>query len=177
VLVVNHASYLDGLVLVAALPHGCRFVAKEAFERQRVAGPFLRRIGALFVERMDPRAGAADTRRVAEALGRDGAQPIAIFPEATFFRMPGLLPFKMGAFLVAADVGVPVVPAALRGTRSILRADQWLPRRGRVELRVGEAIVPAGPHWQAALELRDAARARVLQLCGEPDLGDERFAL
>jgi 1-acyl-sn-glycerol-3-phosphate acyltransferase len=87
--------------------------------------------------------------------------------------MPGLLPFKMGAFLVAADVGVPVVPAALRGTRSILRADQWLPRRGRVTLRFAEPIVPRDASWQAAVELRDAARARMLELCGEPDLGDQ----
>jgi 1-acyl-sn-glycerol-3-phosphate acyltransferase len=177
VLVVNHASYFDGLVLLAALPRGCRFVAKREFEAQRVAGPFLRRIGALFVERAEPRSGAEDTRRVAAALAGGSPRPIVFFPEATFFRMPGLLPFKLGAFVVAAEAHVAVVPAALRGTRSILRADQWLPRRGRVELRVGEAIVPAGPHWQAALELRDAARARVLQLCGEPDLGDERFAL
>jgi len=176
VLVVNHASYLDGLVLVAALPHGCRFVAKEAFEHQRVAGPFLRRIGALFVERVDPRAGAADTRRVAEALSGDGAEPIMIFPEATFFRMPGLLPFKMGAFVVAAEMRAPVVPAALRGTRSILRADQWLPRRGRVELRFAAPIVPTAASWQAAVELRDATRARVLELCGEPDLGDQPVA-
>jgi len=172
VLISNHASYIDGMVLFAGLPHGCRFVAKKEFEEQRVAGPFLRRIGALFVERADPRGGVEDTRRVAEALKAGGPQPIAFFPEATFFRMPGLLPFKMGAFLVAAETGVPVVPAALRGTRSILRADQWLPRRGRVELRLGEPIVPRAASWQAAVELRDAARARVLEMCGEPDLGD-----
>jgi 1-acyl-sn-glycerol-3-phosphate acyltransferase len=173
VLVVNHASYIDGLVLLAALPRGCLFVAKKEFERQRVAGPFLRRIGALFVERADPRGGAEDTRRVTEALRR-GELPIAFFPEATFFRMPGLLPFKMGAFLVAAEAGVPVVPGALRGTRSILRADQWLPRRGRVELRLSEPIAASGARWQAALELRDRARSRVLAMCGEPDLGDQQ---
>jgi len=175
VLVVNHASYIDGLVLLAALPRGCLFVAKKEFERQRVAGPFLRRIGALFVERADPRGGAEDTRRVTEAL-RSSELPIAFFPEATFFRMPGLLPFKLGAFQGAAEAGVPVVPGALRGTRSILRANQWLPRRGRVELRLAEPIAASAASWQATLELRDRARARVLEMCGEPDLGDQQVA-
>ena len=105
---------------------------------------------------------------------RRGELPIVFFPEATFFRMPGLLPFKLGAFMVAAEVGVPVVPGALRGTRSILRADQWLPRRGRVELRLAEPIAASAASWQAALALRDRARSRVLEMCGEPDLGDQQ---
>jgi hypothetical protein len=64
----------------------------------------------------------------------------------------------------------------LRGTRSLLRADQWLPRRGRLELRLAEPIAASGASWQAGLELRDRARARVLEMCGEPDLGDQQVA-
>ena len=46
--------------------------------------------------------------------------------------MPGLLPFRMGAFVIAAQAGVPVVPVTLRGTRSVLRDGQWLFRRARL---------------------------------------------
>jgi 1-acyl-sn-glycerol-3-phosphate acyltransferase len=175
VLVVNHSSYVDGVVLVAALPRPCSFVAKRQLEGQRVAGPFLRRLGALFVERVDPRGGVEDTRRVADALRK--GRLAAFFPEGTFLRMPGLLPFRMGAFVTAADAAVPVVPAALRGTRSMLRGDQWLPRRGDVDLWIGEPIPPQGSDWAAALRLRDAARAQILAACGEPDLGERRVEL
>lgn len=171
VLVTNHASYFDGLALVAALPRGGRFVAKKELETQRVAGPFLRRLGAIFVERVDPRGGVEDTRQVVEALREPGGErPLVFFPEGTFTRMPGLLPFKLGAFVAAAETGACVIPAALTGTRSILRGDQWLPRRGRVTLRVGDALVPRGTGWQAAIQLRDRARSQVLKLSGEPDL-------
>ena len=50
------------------------------------------------------------------------------------------MPFYLGAFTVAAEAGVPVIPVAIRGTRSILRANNWLPRRGSVHIDIGEAI-------------------------------------
>jgi 1-acyl-sn-glycerol-3-phosphate acyltransferase len=171
VLVVNHASYFDAVALMAAVPGEPRFVAKRELASQRVAGPLLRRLDALFVERFDLPAGVADTEAVLEAT-RAGAR-IVSFPEGTFQRMPGLLPFKLGSFLVASRAGVPVVPVALRGTRSILRADQWFPRRGVVEVRIGKPIEPLGRDWSAAVYLRDRARAEILWLCGEPDLEEE----
>jgi len=171
VVVANHASYLDGLVLAAALPAPVRFVAKHELAGQRVAGPFLRGIDALFVERVDPERGARDAERAAEAV-RDGDR-LLFFAEGTFARMPGLLPFRLGAFHVAAETGVPVVPVVLRGTRSVLRGDQWLPRRGRIDVRVEQPLVPKGTDWTAVVEVRDAARAAILRLCDEPDLAGE----
>ena len=116
------------------------------------------------MERADPRGGVEDTRQIVEAMkDQKNGRPIVFFPEGTFSRMPGLLPFKLGAFVAAAQAGVPAVPAALRGTRSILRGDQWLPRRGSASLRVGDPITPKGSDWQDAIHLRDAARAEVSQ--------------
>ncbi len=128
-------------------------------------------MGTLFVERFDLQAGVEDYRLVLDAV-REGSLVVA-FPEGTLRRMPGLLPFKLGSFLAAAEASKPVVPIALRGTRSILRSDQWFPRRGSVEMHVGKAIEPSGPDWTAAVELRDRCRAEMLALCGEPDLGEE----
>jgi 1-acyl-sn-glycerol-3-phosphate acyltransferase len=92
------------------------------------------------------------------------------FPEGGFERAPGLAPFHLGAFMAAAEAGLPVVPVALRGTRSILRADQWFPRRGRIVVTVGAPIRPPGTGFEAALRLRDATRAQILAHSGEPDL-------
>jgi 1-acyl-sn-glycerol-3-phosphate acyltransferase len=88
--------------------------------------------------------------------------------------MPGLLEFRLGAFLAAAQARLPVVPIAIRGTRSILRGDQWLPRRGRITVRIGAPIKPDGADFAAAVRLRDAARAFILAHCHEPDLAHEQ---
>lgn len=171
VLVVNHASYLDGIVLVAALPDQLSFVAKRELEDYLVSRSYLRSIGTQFVERFDLQRGLKDTERLL-ALIR-GAQPLGFFPEGTFRRMPGLLPFRMGAFVVAAQAGAPVVPVALRGTRSILREGHWLPRRGALNVTIGAPIAPQGSDWNAAIALRDAARREILLHVREPDLSLE----
>jgi 1-acyl-sn-glycerol-3-phosphate acyltransferase len=174
IFVSNHASYVDGLVLAAALAEPVRFVAKRELAGQFFAGIFLRRIGALFVERADVGQGALDAQQ-AIAASRSGDR-LLFFPEGTFRRMPGLLPFRMGAFLVAAEARVRVVPIALHGTRSLLRGDQWMPRRCALTVAFGPPVEPKGTDWSAAVELRDATRAALLQLSGEPDLSEESIS-
>ncbi|MCG8527338.1 MAG: hypothetical protein MI748_13215, partial [Opitutales bacterium] len=80
-------------------------------------------------------------------------------------------------FAAAAEVGAPVVPVAIRGTRSLLRADTWFPRRGAVRVVVAAPIMPQGNDWATAVTLRDASRASLLQHLGEPDLAHESSPL
>ncbi|MEY5098111.1 MAG: hypothetical protein RJA36_830 [Pseudomonadota bacterium] len=172
-LVANHSSYLDSLVLLAALPApGWRFVAKRELADSFPVRVFLQRLGCEFVERFDFLQGVADTERLAAAAARGAA--LAVFPEGTFTRVPGLRPFRMGAFLVAARAGLEVLPVALAGTRDCLREGHWLPRRGMVRVTLGQplGVPPQGDDWSRALALRDAARAFILAGCGEPDLED-----
>ncbi len=164
----NHASYLDAVVLAAALPRGGSFVAKRELARVGVARFFLGRLGTEFVERFDAKRSVEDTAKLMEAARR--GRSLVVFPEGTFGRAAGLRPFRMGAFVVAARTGSPVVPVALRGTRSILRDGSWFPRRGAVSVVIGDPLVPRGTDWAAALALREATRAHILRWCGEPDL-------
>jgi 1-acyl-sn-glycerol-3-phosphate acyltransferase len=165
----NHQSYLDGLVLTALLPPGFAFVVKRELEKSLFARIFLRRLGTLFVERFDAAQSAGETRKVLEAI--QAGQSLVIFPEGTFQRYPGLLPFRMGTFAVAVDAGVPVVPVAIQGTRSLLRGDDRLLRHGRVKVAAAPAVKPDGNGWHAGVQLRDEVRAAILARCGEPDLG------
>jgi 1-acyl-sn-glycerol-3-phosphate acyltransferase len=169
VLVANHLSYLDGFVLVAALPCEFGFVAKVELRDYFTIRMLLSRMDVEFIERFDIERGVADARRVAQAAAR--GKSLLFFPEGTFQRMPGLLPFHMGAFVTAAEAGMPVVPVTIRGARSKLRSGSMLPRRGAVSVAVGKPIAPKGSDWSAAIELRDAAREDILRHCGEPDLG------
>jgi 1-acyl-sn-glycerol-3-phosphate acyltransferase len=168
VFVANHASYLDALVLFATLPADLSYIAKQELAKKCISRVPMRRLGVEFVERFDAHRGVEDTVRVVKAVRQGRA--VVFFSEGTFGREPGLRPFRMGAFVVAARTGVPVVPVAIRGTRSILRADQWFPRRGAVRLTIGTPLTPQGSDWSAAIALRDAARTQILHVCGEPDL-------
>jgi 1-acyl-sn-glycerol-3-phosphate acyltransferase len=136
VLVVNHASYLDVLVLLAVLPLRRRYVAKRELAERCISHLPLQRLGIEFVKRFAAPHGVEDTARVLQAV-RQG-QTMVFFPEGTFGRKPG--PFHMGAFVVATQAGVPVVPLALHGTRSILRSGQWVPRRGSSASRLARLL-------------------------------------
>ena len=172
VYVVNHTSYLDHLALAAVLPGDLAFAAYKELVDAPIQGPFVRRLGALFVERFDTEGAAAEVERALAIL--KAGRPLVIYPEATIMRMPGLLDFMMGAFVTAAKAGVPVIPVAIGGARNILRHDHlWFPRRGRLEVHVGPAISPTGPDFEAALHLRDAARAFILAHIHEPDLAGQ----
>jgi 1-acyl-sn-glycerol-3-phosphate acyltransferase len=140
----------------------------------------LKRIHTLFVERFDTQQAIADAARVADASGSGRA--VLFFPEGTFTRSPGLLPFHMGAFAAAATTKTPIVPIVIRGTRSMLRAASWFPRPGRISVRIGAPIDPrhyggaAEDDWALALKLRAAAREYMLHHYGEPDLSGDRPA-
>ena len=172
IVVCNHASYLDGVILIATLPQPIAFVAKGELRDSLIAGTFLRGIGATFVERFDVEQSVADAQAIASIA--ESGRSILFFPEGTFTRAPGLRPFHMGAFTTAAQANLPVVPVTLSGTRSLLRDEALLPRRSALALWLSEAIQPEGTDWQAAVRLRDQARADILSKLEEPDLADTR---
>ncbi|MGO9485773.1 MAG: 1-acyl-sn-glycerol-3-phosphate acyltransferase [Rhodomicrobium sp.] len=170
VLVFNHSSYMDVVVLGAVLPGEPAYIAKREFAPKFFIGNFMRRLGTLFVERFDTSASLADTES-AIAAARQGRN-IVFFPEGAFTRRAGLSEFYLGAFKVAAEAGLPVVPGIIRGTRTMLRSDQWFPRWTPLSVTIGSPIVPSGKDFAAVLQLRDEARKVVLAGCGEPDLGE-----
>jgi 1-acyl-sn-glycerol-3-phosphate acyltransferase len=165
VLIANHGSYLDGILLVGVLPLQHAFIAKNEFLSHAISRLFLSAIGSRYVERFDAARGVEDVRRFTEHA-RSGER-LAIFPEGTFTRQAGLRPFLMGAFVIAADAGLPVVPVTISGAREILRDGSWFPARGRVRIAVGEPIAPEGSGWEAAVSLREQARQAMLGMGAE----------
>lgn len=164
--VSNHASYLDGLVLTAALPRHYTFMVQDGAAAWPLAGRTLKRMGVEFVDRGNARSAAALTRTLIRRMGE--GESFVIFPEGTFKAEAGLLPFKNGAFMIAARANVPVVPAGIRGSRRVYGGGRKLPRWAVIEVEFGTPVVPDGS-LHAAQHLRRGARAAVLQLCGEPD--------
>lgn len=167
VLVANHASYIDGLVLAAALPQPVRFVAKAELRDSRLLRPLFERMETYFVRRFDASHGVEDADTLAAGAGT-GA-PLLFFAEGTFSARPGLQAFRLGAFQAAARQGLPVVPVALAGTRALLPDGSWRPRRGALTVTICAPHAPAGEDWHDLLALRDAVRADILAHCGEDD--------
>ncbi len=169
VVVCNHASYIDGVVLTAALPPHFGFVIKREMAEVPLAGALLRRLGSQFVERFDRARSAADARRVLRTATQ--GHSVVFFPEGTFPDRPGLLKFHLGAFVTAARVGLPLVPAVVRGTRRAL-PPQGLPQPGRIVFELLPALTGADASAapEGVTQLRDAARAAILAVLGEPDL-------
>jgi 1-acyl-sn-glycerol-3-phosphate acyltransferase len=159
VLAPNHTSYVDTMALLAVIPIDFRFVAKRELLRTPVVGTIIAKVGHLAVDRVDLTQSVADAARVSETLRRGTS--LLFFPEGTFVRSPGLLPFRLGAFKAAVEAHRPVVPIALRGPREILPADAWLPRRGSIRLSIGAPIAPEGEEWRDIVRLRDRVRAEI----------------
>jgi 1-acyl-sn-glycerol-3-phosphate acyltransferase len=170
ILVFNHSSYADALVLSALLPGEPAFVAKKELAGQTVAGSALRRLHTLFIERFDVAGSLSDAKMITAAArqGRD----LVFFPEGSFTRRAGLSAFYLGAFKVAAESDLFVYPGVIRGTRSMLRGDQWFPRWSPISVDIYDPIAPDGTDFESVVRLRDAVRNVMLAHCDEPDLGE-----
>ena len=182
VLAANHASYLDSYALVATLPGHFRFIAKEELANRFITRVPLINIHTEFVERFETRKGVELTQRLCSLL-KEG-QALMFFVEGTFTRIPGLRPFQLGAFTTAAEAGAPVIPVAIRGTRSMLRSGSWFPHQGSISITIGEPIDPNElkkdshkDNWDVAIKMRDRSRKFILHHCGEPDLAQQGIAL
>lgn len=167
IVVANHASYLDGVILKAVLPPRFSFVIKREAADLPVAGLLLRRIGSEFVDRGSHSGRQTDARRVVRRA--EAGHPLVFFPEGTFTATPGLGRFHVGAFVAAARGGQPLVPVVIRGARRSMPSGAIVPRAGRIEVDILEPLVPAESR-HAAEELRREARRRMLARLDEPDL-------
>jgi 1-acyl-sn-glycerol-3-phosphate acyltransferase len=168
ILAGNHASYADVPALMALLPLDFLFVAKREALSYPVVGTYIRRAGHLTVDRWDTQQSLADAGQAARALA--AGESVLFFPEATFTAAIGLRPFRLGAFRSAAEVGVPIVPLALTGTRRVLRGDTLLPRPGPIHVWVGPPVAPRGKEWADIVALRDEVASVIAAHCGEPRL-------
>ncbi|MFQ5547495.1 MAG: lysophospholipid acyltransferase family protein [Woeseia sp.] len=168
IVVANHASYVDGIILKAFLPPRFGFVIKNEMRRVPLAGFLLRRIGSQFVERFDASGSARDARRLLKVA--ESGESLAFFPEGTFRDKPGLDRFRAGAFAVAINSKLPVVPVVISGSRHILPSQTLIPRHGHLRLDVLDPISPGDAASGDSKDLAELARQRILTVLDEPDL-------
>jgi 1-acyl-sn-glycerol-3-phosphate acyltransferase len=167
-LVANHTSYADIVVLMAALGTDYHFIAKSEVMFMPFFRTFLRKLGHFAFRREDPRARLQQAEQIESALRR--GESVFVFPEGTFTAQSGVRPFHLGAFKAAIAAQREIVPIALEGTRRVLRDGAWLPRPGRITITICPPIAPpsSAQDWQQIVRVRDAARDIIARFAREP---------
>ena len=138
----NHLSYLDPPALIVALGNPVRFLAKVSLFRVPFLGWAMRREGDIPIEKDHPRAAARSLERAAQAARRGTS--FVVFPEGGRSLDGKLQPFLSGAFRLAIEAQVPVVPIGIRGSREALRPGSLLIRGGAVSVVIGEPVATDG---------------------------------
>lgn len=152
ILVANHLSMLDPIVLGCAISRPIRFMAKHELFSNRLFTYVLTHLGAFPVKR-----GHADKEAFHTALEvLSKGQVLGMFPEGTRSLNGELQPLYSGAAILAEKTGAPVVPVGIVGTGRIMRKGATIPRHGRITVRVGRPIYAAGS--ARGLSLDEGAR-------------------
>ena len=153
VFVVNHQSMAD-VVAVMGLRTQYKFVSKDSLFSLPIVGWTMKMLKYIKVERGKPHSMHNMVEECRFWI-RKGV-PVLIFPEGTYASDPKkLLPFKRGAFMVAIEEKVPLVPVFLRGTTELIHEDgPWMSPLARITVEVQEAIVPLPDETDDALASR-----------------------
>jgi 1-acyl-sn-glycerol-3-phosphate acyltransferase len=140
VIMANHESSLDILVLLAAIPSSVepRFLAKKSLFRVPFLGWAMRSAGFIPVDRDDRSTAAATLARSLEVV-HQGGSPL-VFPEETWTSDGRLLPFARGGFVVALKSALSILPVGLEGPRLVLPPGKGVVRPQPVIVRIGRPI-------------------------------------
>ncbi len=156
--VSNHESFVD-ILLISHLPWEMKWLSKAELFKIPVLGWLMRLAGDIPVDRGSPRSAAEAMVRCKEILKQKVS--VIIFPEGTRSETDDMLPFKDGAFRLAIDAGVPILPLAVSGAATALRKHDWRLGRSVAEVRVLEPVETAGLTRADIGELRDRVREMI----------------
>jgi len=134
VFIFNHQSGLDAMVAIKLLRRDMTGVAKRELQRNPIFGPIFMAAGVVFIDRGDTRKAIDALEPAVQAL-RQGLS-LAIFPEGTRSETTRVGPFKKGAFHIAMQAGVPIVPVILKNTVDALPKHAIVLRPATVEVEV-----------------------------------------
>jgi 1-acyl-sn-glycerol-3-phosphate acyltransferase len=161
VVVANHQSMLD-ILLISNIPHEMKWVAKRSLFDIPWIGWTFHMSGDIALDRGDAASATAVLAKARRYLER--GMSVMIFPEGTRSRDGKLLPFKGGAFKLAADAGVPLLPLVVSGTaQGMPKGSPWV-RPARLRARILDPVPVAGVDpgdARALVRLKEDVRRRI----------------
>lgn len=159
VVVANHQSQLDILVIYGWLDMDFRWVMKQELRRVPILGICCEKLGHIFIDRSDNLAAVAAINRAKQDVS--GGTSIFFFPEGTRSRDGKMLPFKKGAFRMAVELDLPILPVSIAGTHCMLPRGSMGLRPGCVRLVIHPPIETAGSDLSKVPELMRQARETI----------------
>ncbi|MFD3596604.1 HAD-IB family hydrolase [Nocardia sp. NPDC058640] len=134
VFLFNHQSQFDVIIVPKVLDGAVTGIGKKELANHPLFGPLMRFVGVTFIDRSNTEAAKASLAPVVSTLR--GGLSIAVSPEGTRSFTPGVGPFKKGAFHIAIQAGVPVIPVVLRNSGEIAWRDSPIARSGIVDVAI-----------------------------------------
>lgn len=160
IFVANHEGTFDAHAMMLTVPPPVRVLAKKELYWVPLFGWGLTVLGFPKVDRHNSPAARIQMEKAAEFVAR---RRISIFgfPEGTRNQEPGLLPFKKGLFVLAIQLGMPVVPVVIRGSRAVQgRKTLWI-RPGTIRMKVLDARSTEGLTYDDRDRLAGEVRAQI----------------
>ena len=162
----NHQGYFDIPIMLAHVGAPRGLIAKQELDRVPGIRTWMRHLHCLFVDRSSPRAGAQIMMDGAAML--QAGHSLTIFPEGTRSKGGPVRAFKAGAFRIAAQAGVPIVPVTIDGSHRLMEANRFgiTIRPAAVQVTIHPAVQTAGMSRAELRALPDTVReitARALE--------------
>ncbi len=151
VFVANHQGAYDIFAIYGWLGHNFKWMMKKSLENIPLVGWACKRGGQIFVDKSSPSAIQHTMQKAEKILA--GGMSVVVFPEGSRTKTGRLGTFKRGAYMLATEFGLPVVPITIDGAYGIMPVTAKLPLPGRITLTIHPAIAPGADsqHNQATL--------------------------
>ena len=164
IIVVNHQSTIDALMIIALIPNG-RLVAKKEILRYPFIGPAARFGGQIIVDRQDHASGQ-NMKAIRQGMAEWSRCNLIFFPEGTRTLTGQVGDFRLGAFAIAQELGLPIVPVAISGAFEALPKGSLLRLRQNPAIRVeiGEEIAIDGPRRRDVKRLGYKVRRTIINM-------------
>lgn len=159
IFIFNHRSFLDAAIIPLAIPQQVRALGKKELSNIPFFGWVVGKV-AIWVDRTDTESRRKSIDQLVIFLNKGISAVVA--PEGTRNASDApLLPFKSGAFRLAVETGIPILPIAVIGANKIMKKGSLLISPGKVKIYFSEPIYPPTPTKTAAEELSEKCRSRL----------------
>lgn len=156
VIAANHQSQYDIFLLYGWLGIDFKWVMKHELRKIPFLGIACEKIGHIFINRSDRKAAVASINAAKKRIVNGTS--VIFFPEGTRSRTGGLGKFKKGAFKMAIDLGLPILPVTITGTRDILPPDTADILPGKVEMIIHKPVLVKDYNEEKINELSEKVR-------------------
>jgi 1-acyl-sn-glycerol-3-phosphate acyltransferase len=135
----NHQSFLDIAAFVIAVPRKFSFFAKKELGKIPIIAGNMKLLEYFLIDRKNPKESMKDMEHVRESMAT-GKYNLLVYPEGTRSSSGDVLPFKRGAFIVALQTGIPIIPACVDGGYKVVNKDSWVVQPGTISLTFAAPI-------------------------------------